>query len=148
MFGWSNPFTAIFRAFNWRAPSLTLAAACPLSNPFISNIDATTPIVLGANGKSTAFIRFSVLDALGVPDTTNAVVVTVSSATQTVSIAAATRTIVTTKTGLSSLSQTVTIIPGAAGLVDLTVTFGAAAADAKFSISVRHVSVSAAVPVT
>lgn len=148
MFGWSNPFTALFRMINWRGPDLDLAVAAPLSNPFISNIAATTPIILGANGNSTAIIRFNVLDGLGVADTTNAVTVKVSSATQTVSIAATTGTIVTKETALASLGQTVTVIPGTAGLVHLVVTFGAAAADAKFAIQSRHVCSAIAVAVT
>lgn len=138
MFGWSNPFTALFRMINWRGPDLDLAVAAPLSNPFISNVAATTPIVKGGNGDNTALIRFNALDGLGVPDTTNAVEVVVTNANaRTVAITATTGTIITSE--LSSLGHRVTVIPGTGGLVSLVATLSGTAAATNVAIQSRHV---------
>ncbi len=137
----TNPFDNIFRTLNFHAPDITLAVACPLRNPFISNIAATTAIVTDA-GAHVARLQFFALDANGNPET-NAVTITASSAGQTVAAAAhaaATCVVVTTDIGLASHSATVTVLPGTAGLVDVDVTFGAAAADAKFAITNRIVT--------
>lgn len=150
MLGWSNPFTALFRMFNWRSQTLAAATVLDgtrLSAPFISNIAATTPIVLGANGNSTAIIRFNALDGLGVPDVTNAVTVTATNPNaRTVSFAATTGTIISRMT--TALGESVTVIPGTAGLVHLVATFSGAAAGAAFSVHVRHVNIATAVAVT
>lgn len=147
-FGWSNPFTALYRAINWRAPSLTLAVAAPVSNPFISNVSATTPIVVDATG-GNANIRFIARDFLGIPDTTNAVCVTFSAASSTTAVGVVTSgTIVTTVQGLGDDATSVTIIPGTGGLVSFIAGFGGAETNAKFAIQVRHVVAAAEVPVT
>lgn len=137
MFGFSNPFTALYRAINWRAPSLTLASGAPVNNPFISNVNATTPIVADATG-GNASIQFVARDFLGQPDTTNAVRVTISATTSTTSITPVTGTVITTEQGLGDDSTTVTVIPGAGGVVSLTAGFGGAET-AKVAIQVRHV---------
>ena len=144
----ANPFDNIFRTLNFHAPDLTLAAAAPLRNPFISNIAATTAIVTDA-GAHVARIQFYALDANGNPET-NAVIITASSAGQTVAAAAhaaATCVVVTTEIGLASHAATVKVLPGTGGLVDVDVTFGAAAADAKFAITNRFVTAAKAVAI-
>ena len=151
MFGWSNPFTALFRMFNWRAQPLAAATAnagTRVSAPFISNVSATTPIVANATG-GNANIRFIACDALGIPDTTNAVRVTFSAESSTTAVGAVTSgTIVTTEQGLGADATTVTIIPGTGGLVSFIAGFGGAEANAKFAIQSRHIIAAAEVAVT
>lgn len=141
MFGFNNPFTALYRAINWRAQPLdaaTAVAGTRLSAPFISNVAATTPVVADAAG-GKANIRFVASDFLGVPDTTNVVRVTFSAATSTCALGAITSgTIITTEPGLGSDSLTVTILPGTGGLVSFLADFGGAVTG-KVAIQVRHV---------
>jgi len=146
MFGGNSAFQALYRAINFRAPSLTLAVAAPTSGPFITNVAATTAIVADATG-GNASIQFVARDFLGIPDTTNAVRVTISAATATTAISAVTGTIVTTEQGLGDDSTTVTVIPGANGVVSLTAAFGGAET-AKVAIQVRHIIAAVSLSVT
>lgn len=143
----ANPFDDIFRVLNWDAPDLTLAVACPLRNPFIGNIAATTAIVTDATGH-VAHIQFYARDAYGNPET-NGVRVSASCADQTVTTAiSGGATCVITSNIKTALGNDVVVIPGTAGLVDLTVTFGGApTGTSKFSIQNRHVIATKAVTI-
>lgn len=139
--GKSNPFDGIFRTLNWRAQPLDAALASTgtrTSAPFISNVTATTPIVVDATG-GNANIRFIAADALGVPDTTNLVRVTFSAATSTCALGTLTSgTVITSEPGLGNDSLALTILPGTGGLVSFIAGFGGAVTG-KVAIQVRDV---------
>lgn len=142
MFSSGNPFTAAYRLFNFRAPSLTAATALAgtkVNQPFIANIAATTAIILpGAAGH--AHIQFHARDALGNPET-NAVEISVGvgAAAQTVTSATAATGTVYSAVGLTTKGLTFKVVPGALGLVDIDVLFSGTVPAAEITIENRGI---------
>lgn len=155
MFGWSNPFTALFRFFHPTAQALGTASAALAGDPWIRAIDATTKIV--TNTSNTFRVQFYALDGIGQPSTSQVRIATgISDGTiglrvNTAAVNGDGGTIVS-KNGYaaalnnaSNLGVELYVAPAAkTGLVDVTITYAAGSAVTTLCIDHRHIHLAVA----
>ena len=124
----SNPITQILHLLNYRAPSLTANTALTtvVGGPFISNVNATTPIAAAVVGGSfDILVDFIARDATGNIET-NPVIISYAcsaagpTALATVSVGTA------IYQNVAGLGEILAVTPNAAGRVTATLNFGAA----------------------